>query len=124
MSIENEKLERIKAALRLTVELSDKATKMPWAVIGGNRIVAVNVPHPFAPETPYRLGETFLSTAGIPNHIPESNASYIAQACNMGAPTAKAMLEAIEVIELRVRVSRYKSEVDALKQITNLFPDL
>lgn len=110
-----DKLTRIKAALRLTVELAEKATPRPWKV--GIRGCEYHI------ETD-AFG--WLTTDLGNSEGTHDDAHYIAHACNMGAPMAKALLVAIDAYESMLK-SNILDLVDktsyCLTSIINSFPD-
>lgn len=108
-------LTKLKAALRLTIELAEKATPGPWEPIQEMGMWTVDGP-----------------TTGISDFSTESDASYIAQACNLGAPMAKALLDEIEWLERMITAETttveqhgFKFQLESrLTSILNVFPDI
>lgn len=86
-----EKLERIKAVLRLSMELSEKATCGPWRE-GQNEDDSFTVRNPYPRE---------LQLARVKT---EPDAAFIAHARTMLPATARALLIAIEELEQMARM--------------------
>lgn len=106
----NPKLENIKTALRLVIEQSEKANNGIY-VASGFIVVA----------------HTDTSSEGIAQTYNKFNSEYIATACNMGAPMAKALLIAIDIKEKEINGAQKSWETYELKkdmaEMLNCFPD-
>lgn len=95
-----EKLTRIKAALSHVIELAEKATPTPYGIEQTNNRNWVG---PMRSDGSVKIREVIVSLdrEGLkPESLVknDNNASYIAHACNLGAPMAKSLLLAIEIL--------------------------
>lgn len=109
------KLTRIKSALRESIEMASKATEGPWTwkkkFSGSAEVVEPRI----------WLGE---STA-LPQKQPHHNATFLAHARTMTPLACKALLTAIEGLELiheQSPLGEY-SAWDTLESITSTWPD-
>lgn len=109
VTINQTKLTAVKVALQRTIELSEKATPGPWEA-----------------RCDVGLWSVDGQVEGIADFVLQENASYIAHACNLGAPTAKALLGVIEDLETDIRLGGELTKGIAeirLSSILATFPD-
>lgn len=114
------KLERIKSALRESIEIASKATKGPWTWTDQqdeeNEL-------PYVPQCSY-LGDTLICLADTYENSRE-DCAFLAHARTMTPLVCKALLLAIEGLELiheQSPLGEY-SAWDTLESITSEWPD-
>lgn len=110
------KLNRIKSALRESIEIASKATKGPWDAFQRDGEIGSNY---------FRITFSDRNSDSLHGYCGEANAKFLSHARTMTPLACKALLTAIEGLELideQSPLGEY-SAWDTLESITSEWPD-